>query len=431
MNNEDLLNMNRPYLQVYKGKNNINVIADTDEEKQLIEDITQKTIRSIKKRRIKSVESNIEIKATRKSKNHIKKHIEMFYKHLKLIKRSEKTILNYIPKYELLIDYFNYKKIYTLLDITKKDCKDLQLYLLSFPKNLNKYEELKGKNIFELIDRSDKILDKYEKLDNRTVDNYITRYKTLFNYFLDNDFIYNNYFLTIKNLKPKIENPITNFQKMDDMRQQFENSEIELLLNSINDKEIKDLIVLGLITGARINELLNLKVNDIIKYKYNYLLDIKKSKTMNGIRVIPIDFNFNFLINELTRGKQETDYLLFNNIDGNRIDKIQKRAMYNIRKFVKNKNKVFHSFRKNFTQLLYQNQIEELYIKLLLGHTLKDNLSFNVYNLSKVNNETLLNEINKIDFKSLFLNTEYFKREEIKLKDKDKIIEGLNENRII
>ncbi len=75
-------------------------------------------------------------------------------------------------------------------DINKKHCKDLELYLLNFPKNLNKYEELKDKNIFEMIDKKDKILDKFEKLDIRTIDNYITRYKTLFNYFLDNDFIY-------------------------------------------------------------------------------------------------------------------------------------------------------------------------------------------------------------------------------------------------
>ena len=47
---------------------------------------------------------------------------------------------------------------------------------------------LKDKNIFELIDKKDTILNKFEKLDIRTIDNYITRYKTLFNYFLDNDF---------------------------------------------------------------------------------------------------------------------------------------------------------------------------------------------------------------------------------------------------
>jgi hypothetical protein len=81
--------------------------------------------------------------------------------------------------------------------------------------------------------------------------------------------------------------------------------------------------------------------------------------------------------------------------------------MYQIRKYIKNKNKVYHSFRKNFAQELYKSNIEELYIKLLLGHSLKDNLSFNTYNLSKISNKILQQEINKVDFKDLFENTEY------------------------
>ena len=83
--------------------------------------------------------------------------------------------------------------------------KDLIITEGKFSKNAIDFSYVKpmlpgisNKNIFELIDKKDKILNKYEKLDIRTVDNYITRYKTLFNYFLDNDFIYTNYFLTIK-----------------------------------------------------------------------------------------------------------------------------------------------------------------------------------------------------------------------------------------
>jgi integrase len=424
MNKEDLLKNFLPNknLQIIKTDNNVSFIADNDEEKPLIEDITQKSIRSIKKRKVVKVQSNIELKTTRKSRSNIKKHIDLYIKFLKLTNKNERTIHGYIKKYEILIDYFNYKNILSLNDIQKKDCKDLQLYLLNFPKNLNKYEELKNKNIFELIDRNDKILDKYERLDKRTVDNYITRYKTLFNYFIDNDYIYNNYFLTIKNLKPKIEHPLTNFQKMEDMREQFEVEEIELLLNNIKDIEIKNFIIIDIISGCRNNELVNLKIEDIISYNFNYLLDIKKSKTSNGIRKIPIFYDFKFIIDEQKKNKKNTDYLFFNDIIENRRDKIQKKVMYQIRKYIKNKNKVFHSFRKNFTQQLYKYEIEELYIKLLLGHSLKDNLSFNVYNLSKINNDTLIEQINKINFKELFLNVEYLKRKNDKKSENKKSI---------
>jgi integrase len=406
MKNEDFLDIKQKLI-LTGTDNTLNIVSENEEEKQLIKDITQKTIRSIKQRKIKKVQGNIDLKTTRKSKNNIKKHIDLYIKFLKLTNNNQKTIHGYIKKFEVLIDYFNHIKVFSLNDITKKHCKDLQLYLLSFPSNMNKFEELKGKNIFELIDKSDIILDKYEKLNQRTVDNYITRYKTLFNYFLDNDYVYSNHFLTIKNLKHKIENPITNFQKIEDVREQFEREEIELLLENIKEKEIKDLIVVGIITGARINEILNLKIIDILKTTEGYFIDIKKSKTYNGVRKIPIHKRFKYLIEELIKNKKDNNYLLFNEVNENRIDKIQKRTMYQIRKFIKNKNKVFHSFRKNFTQELYKSNIEELYIKLLLGHTLKDNLSFNTYNLSKIDNETLQQEINKVNFKRLFENTEY------------------------
>ena len=80
----------------------------------------------------------------------------------------------------------------------------------------------------------------------------------------------------------------------------------------------------------------------------------------------------------------------------------------------KKENKVFHSFRKNYTQLLYKNDIEELYIKLFLGHSLKDNLSFNTYNLSRIDNNLLSSIIQKINFEEFFENIDFFKKEKEK-----------------
>ena len=408
MGNDKLFDLNQK-LTIFGTDNNINVSADSEEEKAIIKDITNKTINSIKKRNLKKVQSNIELKSSRKSKNNIRKHIDLYIDYLKSKNNNEKTIHGYIKKFEVLIDYFNHIKVFSLLDINKKHCRDLQAYLLKFPSNLNKYDELEGKNIFELIDKKDKILDKYQKLGHRTVDNYITRYKTLFNYFLDYDYVYANYFMTIKNLKPKIENPITQFQKIEDIREQFEKEEIELLLEKIEETEIKNLIVLATITGARLNELVKLQVNDILKSgkSTNYFIDIKKSKTYNGVRKIPIHRHYVPFMKKLLENKKDEDFIFFNDVDGKRLDKIQKRTMYQIRKYIKSKNKVFHSFRKNFTQQLYKNNIEELYIKLFLGHTLKDNLSFNTYNLAKVDNQLLQEEMNKVNFKELFEDTDY------------------------
>ncbi len=422
MENEFNLNSS---LIVFKTDSSINLNAENEEENIIIEEISNKVINTIKNKNVKKVNSNINLTPKRKSKNNIKKYINLYVDYLKLINKNQKTINSYIKKYDVLIDYFNHIKIFDLQGINKKHCKDLQLYLLNFPSNYKKFEELKDKNIFELIDKKDKILNKYERLNKRTVDNYMIRYKTLFNYFLENDYIYTNHFLSIKNLKPNTQNPLTIFKSQENIRVQFEIEEIQKLLNNISIKEIKNIIVISIISGLRINEILSLKVEDIIKIENNYLLDVKKSKTPSGIRKVPISREFNFLIEESIKNKNDDEYIFYNELDGNRLDKIQKRIMRQIRKYIKDKNKVFHSFRKNFTQELYKNDIEELYIKLLLGHSLNNNLSFNTYNLSKINNDTLISVINKIDFKYIFKNTEYYKNNLSKQKEK---IQNLNEN---
>lgn len=417
---EEYLKQFNTSLTIFKTDSGININAEDEEEKSLIENITKKTINTIKKSKVKKINSNIEIKSSRKSRNNIKKHIDLYINYLTLTNKNKKTIDSYIKKFDVLIDYFNYKKILSLEDVNKKHCKDLELYLLNFPKNLNKYEELKDKNIFEMIDKKDKILDKFEKLDIRTIDNYVTRYKTLFNYFLDNDFIYTNYFLTIKKKTSNNNNSFKNFIDKQDTYNIFEIEEIEELLTKITDKQIKTSIIISLLLGLRISEIFNLKKEDIKKVKDNYFIHITKSKTKNGIRTIPLKNTFNFVIEELLLNSKNNEFLLFKEIKNeNREDILQKRIMYQIRKYIKDKNKVFHSFRKNYTQLLYKNNVEELYIKIFLGHSIKDNLSFNTYNLAKIDNNLLSSVIQKVYFEELFINLDFFK-EEINKQNKEK-----------
>ena len=230
MNLEDLINQKtRRDLGVFRTKNGFNITIDDEKDEKLVDNIENQTVRSIKKYKIDNVVTNIDLKTKRKSRRTIKKYVDLFIKDFRSRNKNQKTVENYIPKYNLLLEYFNYKKIYSLKDITKKDCLDLQTYLINYPKNITKYKELKDKNIFDLINRSDKILDKYETFTYSTVDNYITRYKTLFNYFVKYDYVNNNHFLLIENLKKKVENPLTHFQKKEDIRQQLELEDIELL----------------------------------------------------------------------------------------------------------------------------------------------------------------------------------------------------------
>ena len=63
-----------------------------------------------------------------------------------------------------------------------------------------------------------------------------------------------------------------------------------------------------------------------------------------------------------------------------------------------------------------KNDVDELYIKIFLGHSLKDNLSFNTYNLAKIDNNLLSSVIQKVDFEELFENIDFFKKEKEKNK---------------
>ena len=420
---EDYFQQFNRNLTVIKTDKGFSIEKDKEDEESIVEKITNQSLRVIKKSKVEiNKKSNVEIKYNRRSRNNIKKHIDLFIEYFKTKNKNKKTIDSYIKKYELLIDYFNYKNILSLNEIKRSDCYQLELYLFQIPSNLHKQDVLKDKNIFELIDKKDKILKQFEKklLNKRTVDNYITRYKTLFNYLHKNDYISKNYFLDIKKNTENNNNSFKDFINKEDTYNVFEYEEIELLLKKIEDKEVKKLIILSLSSGLRSSECFNLKKEDFLKIKDNYFVNIKKSKTKSGIRQFPISDFFTFFINDLLKNKKNDEYVFFiDEKSESRNDNLQKRVMRQIRKHIKDKNKVFHSLRKNYTQLLYKNDVDELYIKLFLGHSLKDNLSFNTYNLSKVDNKLKIQTINNVDFSEIFENINFYdkEREEKRLND--------------
>ena len=74
-------------------------------------------------------------------------------------------------------------------------------------------------------------------------------YKTLFNYFLDNDYIYTNYFLSIKKIADNSNNSFKNFIDKEDTYASFEKEEFELLFKNIEDIEIKRCMIISLASG--------------------------------------------------------------------------------------------------------------------------------------------------------------------------------------
>ena len=107
---EDYLKQFNTNLTIFKTDNSININIDNEEEKSLIENITKKTINTIKKSKVKKINSNVEIKSTRKSRNNIKKHIDLYINYLTLTNKNKKTIDSYIKKFKIL--YLEMKNLY-------------------------------------------------------------------------------------------------------------------------------------------------------------------------------------------------------------------------------------------------------------------------------------------------------------------------------
>ncbi len=429
---EDYLKQFNTNLTIHKTKKGFIVEKDeNDEDENFVNKSVNKIVNSIVKNKINVSDTNIQIKTRRKTKNDIRKIFDFYITSLKKENDNKKTVESYIKKFEFLLDYLYYKKILDIYDINNKVVEDFENILRNLPSNHNKHKELIGKNIFELIENEDKILNKFEKIEKRTFDNYITRYKTLFTYLKNKKYVNENYFMFIKKLSKKGNNNHKNFILRKDTYMSFEIEEIETILKNIEDEQIKKIIIISLSSGLRSGEILNLKKEDIVKYKNNFLIDVKKSKTESGIRLVPINSFFNFFYEDLIKDVKENEFLFFKEqIENNRNDNLQKKIMRHIRKINKNENKVFHSFRKNYTQLLYKNDIEELYIKLFLGHSLEDNLSFNTYNLSKIDNNLMLKIINRVNFEEVFENIPFYNEKREVKKDLEQKIKILGENNI-
>jgi len=224
----------------------------------------------------------------------------------------------------------------------------------------------------------------YLKLSNKYINTMFGFFNNLFKYF-----VYKNYI---------VENPVNVLvlKEKTTIKLPFDLFELEVLMrrNTAKDSDIVDYMKMGIYTGMRISEIVELE-KDNIDFNKN-IINITKSKTESGIRIIPIHKNILEIIKERYKNN---DKFLFSN-DGN-VNQKTKQIGKSIRLFVKDKSKTFHSTRKNFTQKLYELQqqdlIQENTIQRLLGHS-NTNISFNVYNLNKINLDVLKNAIDLIEY---------------------------------
>ena len=166
--------------------------------------------------------------------------------------------------------------------------------------------------------------------------------------------------------------------------QPFTDAELHLLLNAL-DGELHDLTMLGLYSGARLEELASLQVTNIIEIGGIKCFDIKEGKNKNAIRVIPIHSKLLAVVERLVIGNH-SGYLFYRASTSDRADG-KKSFWYSqaftrarIKALGKNvKNKVFHSLRHNFSTKLDRKEVPEIRANQLLGHEKAKTISYQLY----------------------------------------------------
>lgn len=170
---------------------------------------------------------------------------------------------------------------------------------------------------------------------------------------------------------------VNKFKIEEKKRECFTDSEIKLIINNIDDKDFRNLVLVAIYTGCRVSEIINIQYSDVdlsariltIGNKENFNTKSKR------IRNIPISDNLNTVLCEAMG--IETNIICLNSPDkylfsirGN----IKLNRDYITRKFKKYLRKLnidgcFHSLRHYFITSLIKSGINLNYVKELAGHS--------------------------------------------------------------
>ena len=258
--------------------------------------------------------------------------------------------------------------------------------------------------------KNSSLLKDFPTVSPATIDEYIKKCKTLFNFFLSCNYIYTNPFLIIKKQKTPRNSADTNWLP-------FKPKELKKLLNQTNSneklKEEYNLMKLCLYTGFRREELSLLKVENI-EFEKGYIdfdYEINLTKTENSKRIVPIHKDIEDLIKIQMENKKDTDYLFFNEktwTQKNRgermgyiINKIILSFLNNDKENKKHYN--LHSIRKNFTQtLVISKKFQELDYKTIIGHSTNNDITDKHYLMGKRDYLSYKKSMDEISFEEFF-----------------------------
>ncbi len=262
-------------------------------------------------------------------------------------------------------------------EIERKQLVEVKDTLIRFPTNRKKDRRFRDKPIAEILQME------FKPMTARTVNNYLVRYVCFFNWLKRRGSIRDN---------PAEGLIIKSKRNPRDERAAFSKEElfrmIELLRLEKKRPERFWITLLGLYTGARLNELCQLDTADVCKTEdgiwfisINTTGDLKKCvKTKYAVRDVPINdklIGLGFLDYVNQRKNSDSAKLWDLSYDEKEGYKRPISRWFNVRfkgKFIESNSivkKDFHSFRHTMINYLMSKNVEESVISQIVGHSPK------------------------------------------------------------
>ncbi|MFG1312850.1 site-specific integrase [Xanthobacter autotrophicus] len=265
-----------------------------------------------------------------------------------------------------------------ILSINRQDTQRVKDILLKYPKNRNKISSIKNLSIEQIVN-----LNSIETLSVRTINLYLQSYGSLFGWAKRNGYVTENIFdgITLRQNK----------QATDTQRDAFSPDQINLILRELLTNE-SGLIrkgyqkwgsLIGIYTGARLNEVCQIHLDDIKEidgiwcFDMNDAGDGKRLKNAASRRMVPIHSRLLELglLKHVATLKEAGETRLFPDFSFSPKEGYG-RALgrwfndrFLVQLGIKSTDLVFHSLRHTMVTRLMQAGVEENHVKALVGHT--------------------------------------------------------------
>ncbi|MCC3733497.1 tyrosine-type recombinase/integrase [Rouxiella badensis] len=168
----------------------------------------------------------------------------------------------------------------------------------------------------------------------------------------------------------------------------FTEADISILIKTASE-DLQDVILIGLYSGMRLNEIASLEISDVQEIDGIGCLRVQASKTKAGVRLVPIHPALVSIIEKYRRLNEQTKYGRYLLPKANAIKRADaKRGPWFSQQFTRLRNKTlpnstdrqcFHSLRGMFITALDRTGVPEDRIAQIVGHERGKTESFRTY----------------------------------------------------